>query len=122
MIDDDLKRSGWVGVDLDGTLAIHEFTSLNPTHIGPPVAKMVERVKSFLEDGYEVRIVTARVGNSSTGPERQAQRTAIKAWCIKHIGRALPVTCSKDYDMLELWDDRVVQIVRDTGVRADGKV
>jgi hypothetical protein len=37
---------GWIGVDLDGTLA--ESTKwVSPSHIGEPIHKMVERVKKL---------------------------------------------------------------------------
>jgi hypothetical protein len=39
----------------------------------------------------------------------------IEAWCIKHIGQSLPITCQKDYGMIELWDDRCVQVIPNTG-------
>lgn len=47
--------------------------------------------------------------------------TPIEQWCEKYLGQKLPVTCSKDFGMLELWDDRAIQIVSNTGLRADGK-
>jgi hypothetical protein len=37
-------------------------------------------------------------------------------WCQKHIGQRLEVTCTKDYGMIELWDDRAVQVVANTGI------
>ena len=51
---------GWIGVDLDGTLAEDNGYD-GPTDIGPPVPGMVERVKEWLAKGREVRVVTARV-------------------------------------------------------------
>lgn len=53
--------SGWIGVDLDGTLAMYDGFK-GPEHIGDPVPKMLERVKKWLAEGREVRIFTARVG------------------------------------------------------------
>ena len=103
--------TGWIGVDLDGTLAFYNgFVS--PSHIGPPIPKMLERVKKWLEEGQEVRIFTARVSDPEEAKEAQL---AIFKWCFKHLGRVLVVTCSKDYQMLELWDDRCVQVVPNTG-------
>lgn len=102
--------SGWIGVDLDGTLAVYDgFVS--PSHIGPPVPKMLERVKKWLEEGQEVRILTARV---SDDPDNKA-RAAISKWCFEHLGQVLAVTCKKDYKMIELWDDRCVQVIPNTG-------
>jgi hypothetical protein len=51
---------GWVGVDLDGTLATYN-TWEGPEHIGEPIPEMVERVKAWRRDGRAVRIFTARV-------------------------------------------------------------
>jgi hypothetical protein len=50
----------------------------------------------------------------------QAAR-AIQEWCLKNVGIVLPITNQKDYAMTELWDDRAVQVVQNTGERADGK-
>jgi hypothetical protein len=46
---------------------------------------------------------------------------AIDAWCLEHLGRTLEVTAIKDYGMLQLWDDRCVQVIPNTGRRADGR-
>ncbi len=103
----------WIGVDLDGTLAHYESWR-GETHIGAPISVMVQRVQRWLGDGYEVRIFTARVSD----PDQAAAATeAIEAWCLDHIGVALPITCRKDYAMIELWDDRAVQVVTNTGER-----
>lgn len=107
------NSTGWIGVDLDGTLAKYEGWR-GSEFIGEPVPAMVERVKQWIAAGREVRIFTARV-SSSNRREREKAAEVIKLWCRKHIGVALPVTCSKDYAMIELWDDRCVQVVPNTG-------
>lgn len=118
-----MSNRGWIGVDLDGTLAEYSgFKGLN--EIGAPIPKMVERVKQWLADGQDVRIFTARVSQSIYRPtERDVYRTvfAIEDWCLEHVGQRLPVTCIKDYEMRELWDDRAVQVIPNTGERADGR-
>jgi len=101
--------SGWIGVDLDGTLAEYHGWS-GPNHIGPPVPAMVERVKRWLADGREVRIFTARIAEGNP-----YVRDAIEEWCQEHIGTRLPVTATKDLHMVELWDDRAVQVEANTG-------
>jgi hypothetical protein len=109
------SSSGWIGVDLDGTLASYGKWE-GPTHIGPPIRLMVERVRGWLARGIEVRIFTARVS------DRDPQTIpAIRAWCLEHVGAVLPVTNVKDYAMLELWDDRAIQVITNTGHRADGR-
>lgn len=109
---------GWIGVDLDGTLAQYDGWR-GPTHIGDPIPEMVNRVKGWLAQGKEVRIFTARVSRLQ-GEELQAVAGAIFRWSAEHIGEVLDVTCMKDFAMIELWDDRAVQVVPNTGRRADG--
>lgn len=111
---------GWIGVDLDGTLAYYDGW-IDVSHIGEPVRPMLDQVEKWLQAGEDVRIFTARVSHDGTA-ERivQAQHAlvAIMDWCEKYLGRVLPVTCMKDYKMKELWDDRCVQILTNCGVRA----
>jgi len=117
------NQLGWIGVDLDGTLAKYDgFKGIN--HIGEPVSAMVDRVKWWLAQGKDVRIMTARVSQSvyRPTPEEVFRTTcAIQDWCMEHIGRRLKVTCIKDYEMIELWDDRAVQVEPNTGRRMDGR-
>jgi hypothetical protein len=104
--------SGWIGVDLDGTLA--EYTEWKgPTHIGAPIPLMVNRVKQWIKEGVEVRIFTARV--SKYNPARIEAMYAIMDWTTKVFGVMLTVTAEKDYDMLELWDDRATKVEFNTG-------
>jgi hypothetical protein len=85
-------------------------------HIGRPIPAMVERVKRWLAEGVDVRIFTARAAG-----RHPDQLRAIYVWCISYIGVHLPVTNCKDLNMVELWDDRAVQVVPNTGQRADGQ-
>ena len=34
---------------------------------------------------------------------------------MKHIGQELEVTCTKDFGMIELWDDRAIRVEKNTG-------
>jgi hypothetical protein len=108
-------NKGWIGVDLDGTLAHYEQW-VHEHHIGAPIPTMVERVKRWIVEGHEVRIFTARVAVFGQR-ELNAIRRTIETWCETHIGHKLPVTNVKDYAMIELWDDRAVQVVANTGER-----
>lgn len=109
--------NGWIGVDLDGTLAHYEGW-IGPEHIGEPIAPMVERVREWIAAGIEVRIFTARVSHDGTQDresQAEAARHAIEKWCRLKIGADLRVTNQKDYAMVELWDDRAVQVEMNTG-------
>lgn len=118
-----MSTGGWIGVDLDGTLAEYDGWK-GADHIGLPVPAMVVRVKQWLDEGREVRIFTARVypdfDHQPPSEDALRARVAIVNWCEQHLGRALLITCMKGYDMIELWDDRAVQVEPNTGRRMDG--
>jgi hypothetical protein len=114
-----VAHNGWIGVDLDGTLAYYDGWK-GETHIGDPIPLMVARVKNWLVENKDVRVFTARAHvedfNNSEG------RKAIENWCLENIGCILPITNVKDFAMVQLWDDRAIQIKENTGVRVDGKI
>jgi len=103
--------NGWIGVDLDGTLA-HYDKWRGIEHIGEPIPKMKKRVQRWIDEGKDVRIFTARMGK---GNDAELAANVIYAWCLKHFGIALAVTCEKDFGMIELWDDRCKQVIPNTG-------
>jgi hypothetical protein len=110
--------SGWIGVDLDGTLAHYDGWK-GIDHVGEPIAPMMKRVRRWLSAGTTVKIFTARA--SCAEPERSQVIAAIHAWLRSHNLPDLEVTCVKDFGMVELWDDRAVQVVPNKGHRADGR-
>lgn len=110
--------SGWIGVDLDGTLAeYHGWKGLH--HIGDPIPLMMNRVKKWIAEDRQVKIFTARCAIHE--PERSEVIAAIHNWCRKHGLPDLEVTNTKDFAMIELWDDRCVQVRMNTGERVDGE-
>lgn len=109
-----MAEKGWIGVDLDGTLAEYDGWR-GPRHIGRPVPKMVAKVKRRLAQGQEVRIFTARVTGAQPGVSVDQIRAAIQDWTEEHLGKRLEVTNEKDWDMVEFWDDRARQVQTNTG-------
>lgn len=116
---------GWIGVDLDETLAHSTgWKPGDPEHrIGEPIERMVRRVKRWLKHGRkmpdgrvikDIRIFTARASRFDRVPE---MLPAIEAWCLKHLGQVLPVTATKTYGLVEFWDDRAVRVEAGTGRR-----
>jgi hypothetical protein len=90
------NQQGWIGVDLDGTLA--EATPWQGmSHIGPPVPLMMRRVQQWLSKGLRVKIMTARAGD----PEGVV---ATQAWLKANGLPELEVTDKKDFGMIELWE------------------
>lgn len=120
------NQQGWIGVDLDGTLAKYDGWQ-GIEHIGEPIPQMLERVKKWVAEGCDVRIFTARAYRMlypQGTPERLEAELVIKhihAWLWENGLPPLHVTCFKDFGMVELWDDRCVQVIPNTGERADGK-
>ncbi len=103
---------GWIAVDLDGTLAeYHGWVAAD--NIGQPIRLMVDRVRLWLDEGRDVRIFTAR--GSVGEADRELAYPAIRIWCLKHLGRELPITNVKDVRMIALYDDRAKQVVPNTG-------
>lgn len=98
----------WIGVDLDGTLARYSgWRGLD--HIGKPVPVMLARVKHWLAAGYTVKIFTARASEGEKGI------VPVKKWLADNGLPDLEVTNQKDFAMVELWDDRAIQVVANTG-------
>ena len=118
MIEENMSNDGWIGVDLDGTLAYYDEWR-GPSHVGPPIAPMVERVKQWIAEGKSVRIITARVSLTPTSHKRQRDAAhamiAIQDWCFEHLGTILPVVCTKDFAMIEFYDDRAIRVEKNTG-------
>ncbi len=104
---DTTKQDGWIGVDLDGTLAHYDHWR-GLEHVGRPVQGLLLRVREWIAQGYHVKIVTARASVPEGIPP-------VKRWLAENGLPDLEVTCSKDFHMIELWDDRAVQVVRNSG-------
>src|SRR5882672_6856827 len=129
---------GWIGVDLDGTtFEYHTWMGWNV--FGAPIPLMVARIRKWwYEEDRDVRVVTARVGlptiihdigrHGYSAIRRQRCRVtgemfsdemmvdAIGQHFNKHVGFVPVVQCHKDLHMIELWDDRAVQVVPNTGM------
>jgi len=94
---------GWIGVDLDGTLAYYDEFRGND-HVGDPIQPMVQRVQQWLAEGRDVRIFTAR-----------QPHPAIRKFSHDNFGKILPITNTKDSHMVALYDDRAVGVRRNEG-------
>jgi hypothetical protein len=99
---------GWIGVDLDGTLAHYDGPGPD---IGAPIPAMVARVRMMLAIGFEVRIFTARVA----GADRAIEDAKIRRWCREHLAQELQTTAVKDYGCIAYFDDRAIQVEANTG-------
>lgn len=106
---------GWIGVDLDGTLA-HYDQWRGADHIGEVIPAMRDRVLRWLDEGREVRIFTARVSGGPDSPDVLLAARHVQDWLVRNGMPRLQVTNVKDYAMLELWDDRAVQVQANTGL------
>lgn len=102
---------GWIGVDLDGTLA--QYPPENGKTIGDVISPMAQRIINWNKDGVEVRIFTVRATTA-------AGRKQVKTWLKTNQLPDLVVTATKDSGLLELWDDRAIRVIKNTGVLCSG--
>ena len=100
-------RKGWIGMDLDGTLARAETLS-GTSKIGAPIPEMVSLAARFAREGVTVKIFTARASD----PE---QVDKIHQWLRQNGLPEFEVTNVKDFEMIRLYDDRAVQVITNTG-------
>lgn len=100
---------GWVGVDLNGTLAVyHGWRGIRAT--GPPIASVVEHVQLLLRKGVTVQLFTARAASDSE------YAGYVNEWMQEHLGAILPITDRKDKNLLYTLDDKAVVVKKNTGV------
>jgi hydroxymethylpyrimidine pyrophosphatase-like HAD family hydrolase len=104
-----------IAVDLDGTLA-HYNGYEGEDVIGRPIKPMLRRVRNWITDGKTVVIFTARAS-------RESAIQPIKDWLKENGIGGLEVTNEKRPDFVSIYDDRAVQVRRNTGqlVRGDTK-
>ena len=73
-----MSPAGWIGVDLDGTLAHYE-SGQGVGYVGDPIPIMIDRVKRWLAAGKHVKILTARVCGYRGEEDRATQVAMIQA-------------------------------------------
>jgi hypothetical protein len=107
--DKEAARKETYAVDLDGTLAFHDPDApFKINEVGPPVEKMLARVKRWLAEGKKVVIFTARASRAENLPP-------IKAWLKEQGLPDLKITNEKTPDITRIYDDRAWHVERNTG-------
>jgi len=104
---DNTLSKGWIAVDFDGTLARYDVRR-GTAVIGKAIEPTLARVKHWLEAGIEVRIFTARASDPALVPP-------VLQWLAEQGLPPLAITHRRDNDLMQLWDDRVVQVERNSG-------
>lgn len=122
---------------MDGTLFTYTHW-VGWNKFGRPIQPMIDRVRAWLDADVEVRVVTARIGlpvardvmtgedvysRARTGRCRMTRqefsdhemRLAVQDHLERHDLPRLRVQCYKNVDMIEIWDDRAVQVVANDG-------
>lgn len=104
---------GHILIDLDKTLAVYntgDYSIHGSTHIGPPIPESAAMVRGWISEGKDVRIFTARASEGS-----REINNAIEQWCLKHLGKILPITNCKTYESEAIYDDIAKQMIPNTG-------
>ena len=127
-----VEGKGWYGFDLDGTLAKYDgWRGID--HIGEPIEPMVDLIKKMHDEGKVVKILTARISphkledgtvgesyitipDGEGGANRNYAHQFINDWCHFNLGFIPEIVYQKDHLMLELYDDRVKQVVPNEGL------
>jgi hypothetical protein len=103
------SQKGWIGFDLDATLAIYNGWK-GYKHIGEPIQPIVDIVKQYLKNGHTCKIFTARVDDGKMAVE------IIQNWLVEKCGLPrLEVTNIKDKMCIKIYDDRAIQVEPNTG-------
>ena len=95
----------WVGFDFDGTLV--EFPRAGQSH-GGDIPSMVRLLRELVEQGVEVRIVTAKAAY----PELTA---VVQRWLDSHGIGGVKITDRKDFEMVALFDDLAISVEKGIG-------
>ena len=99
---------GWIGYDIDATLAKYDFSVHGLQPIGEPIPRMVSRLKRDVGSGKICKYFTAR----ARSPEGVQD---VRDWALKNGLPNLEVTNVKDHSMIILYDDRARQVEPNTG-------
>jgi hypothetical protein len=120
-----MQGKGVILVDLDGTLAHYDGWK-GEEHIGDPIPEMVNKIKQDHSEGYRLKIFTARVCNHvhwvSLIDNKDLKRnySIVLEWLKKHniiqfLDKNEPIAITKNWEVVEIWDDRAKQIELNTG-------
>jgi hypothetical protein len=105
-----MSYRGNILVDLDGTLAKY-YDHYTADEIGEPIQPMLDRIRKWLKEGYEVRVFTARASVPKRIP-------AVREWLDKLNLHDVGITNSKDFNTVAIFDDRAEKVVFNTGLLA----
>jgi hypothetical protein len=104
----------FIGVDFDGVLV--EYHGFQGDGVfGDPIQPMVEKVRSLLREGKDVRIFTSRMCPTQPKGTLEKNRQEIQRFCQFHFGQQLWLTALKEPAMKEFYDDRAIQMITNTG-------
>jgi hypothetical protein len=108
-----VKRKTYA-VDWDGTLVeYHGWKGAGA--FGAPIPKMVAQVRKWLAEGHEVIIFTSRVSVEHAPMDVMENAQAIDRLLREMNLPQLEITANKYIRISEFWDDRGVNVERNTG-------
>lgn len=105
----DKNGERWIGIDLDGTLAMAADGWPEPDQIGEPIPTIMDALKNTMAQGRKIKIFTARAGWEESMPH-------VEAWLKKHGLGGLEVTNVKDMYCDLIIDDKAVGVIRNHGL------
>jgi hypothetical protein len=112
IVQTEVCKDGWYGIDLDETLAFYTGPSGN-TKIGPIILDIMVIAKRWLHEKKDVRLFTARAGFPD-------EISKIEAYLLEHDLQDMKITNVKDHGMVILLDDKAREVVGNTGIIIGG--
>lgn len=110
-----MKKNIVIACDFDGTLAYYDRWR-GAMHFGAPIPAMIKKIQQHIRNGDIVEIFTARIQGDENHTSEEVIE-GIKQWCERHIGQRLEVTNIKKTYFDLFYDDRAVQVLKNTGRR-----
>lgn len=100
-----------IAFDLDGTIAHYEGYDKTKglPRIGDPIPHMIDLVRSYIANGHRVVIFTARACTTNGAAD-------VQNWLKRNGLEGLEVTNIKLPEFHTIYDDRAIQVERNTGV------
>jgi len=101
----------WKGIDFDGCVATYDPNQMTDIFwIGEPIWEMIDRIKAWIAEGWEIKIFSARATFGIPGIR------CVQDWLEDVAGLPrLDVTNIKDGRCVAIYDDRAVQVEGNTG-------
>ncbi len=111
----DITKKPHIALDFDRTLARRTDEDLDIDRVGEPILRMVENVRGWLAQGYDITIFTARLGHDSV-EENERQEQLIRRFLARQNLPQFPITATKKNYFDFFVDDKAIPVTENQGI------